>query len=423
MTTFERPTGSPAALRATAGRQDRAATTIDAVIEQARGSMTGLQEAWEGEASAAAQVSLRGLVTMLEDARSAVAGVGGHLRTYADVLERAQNATDTLQNDYDTVTASYRQQVREYPDDWQSLLWQYDAAVAELRGIHRSHTDAVDDAARTLLRAVEAELPSFIRDHAQGTSDWFQEMATSWMRSVPVLRSFEPYLGLGMEVLPAAGAGVYGLFQIPRLRRYFTGESALTARWRPLGYLGDQHLLGRIPGYTSFMTGQGGRLSAFLMGTDQSANLLKVFGNASSGSRWATTLSTAGALRTLGVAGSIVGTGVSLVNVVSQGNPIEAFQHNGTEYLADIAELGFNASLTAALIAPNPVTVGAAVVTGVAYAGLEIWNHREEIGQAIGDGIEAIGNLADDVTDAVGRVVEDPVGAAKDAISWLNPFD
>ncbi|MEV4095162.1 hypothetical protein [Streptosporangium saharense] len=114
---------------------------------------------------------------------------------------------------------------------------------------------------------------------------------------------------------------------------------------------------------------------------------------------------TAGALRTLGVAGGVVSTLYSGANVASQGNPVDAFRRNGAGYVADVAELGFNASLTAAMVCPNPLTVGATVAFGAVYVGAKVVEHwddvkkgAEKVGAAIGDG-------------------------AKKVLSSLNPFD
>ncbi|WP_328708341.1 hypothetical protein [Microbispora hainanensis] len=114
---------------------------------------------------------------------------------------------------------------------------------------------------------------------------------------------------------------------------------------------------------------------------------------------------TAGALRSIGIVGSVASTGFSVANVISQGNPKEAFKRNGAGYVADIAEVGFNASLTAAMVCPNPFTVGATVVTGAVYVGAKVVEHWDDIeagakkvGKAIGEG-------------------------ARKVFSSLNPFD
>lgn len=120
---------------------------------------------------------------------------------------------------------------------------------------------------------------------------------------------------------------------------------------------------------------------------------------------------TAGLLRGAGVAGSAFGTAAGVADLVSRGNPVEAFQNDPSGYSVAVTGTAFNASMTAALIAPNPVTVGAAVVTGVAYAGTLVWDNwdtltdwqtYEDIGSAIGDGAEAVGDAIGDGVEAVG---------------------
>ncbi|MEU6407504.1 hypothetical protein [Microbispora sp. NPDC046933] len=113
--------------------------------------------------------------------------------------------------------------------------------------------------------------------------------------------------------------------------------------------------------------------------------------------RLGTVARTAGAFRALGVVGSVVSTGYSAANVISQGDPREAFKRNGAGYVADIAEVGFNASLTAAMICPTPVTIGATVITGAVYVGAKVVEHWDDIeagakkvSKAIGDGAKKL---------------------------------
>lgn len=120
----------------------------------------------------------------------------------------------------------------------------------------------------------------------------------------------------------------------------------------------------------------------------------------------------AGLARGLGIAGGVVSTGAGLANLIDQGNPVEAFKARGTEYAADVASTAFSASSTAFFVAPTPVTAGATIVTGVAWLGLEAWNHREEIAE-----------VWNDATDAVGDFAEGAADVAEDVGGFLNPFD
>jgi hypothetical protein len=110
------------------------------------------------------------------------------------------------------------------------------------------------------------------------------------------------------------------------------------------------------------------------------ANILKVGKNAGAASRVAgasrlgafasgagAALRTAGWWRATGIAGGLVSTGIGIIDVAQEGNPVAAFKRDGAGYVAKVSGTAFNASLTAAMIAPNPVTIGAAVVTGAVY--------------------------------------------------------
>ncbi|MEV6956390.1 PE-PGRS family protein [Streptomyces sp. NPDC051183] len=114
---------------------------------------------------------------------------------------------------------------------------------------------------------------------------------------------------------------------------------------------------------------------------------------------------TGGFLRGAGVVGGVASTGLSIANVASQGWPDEAFKKKGAGYIADIAEVGFNASLTAAMVAPTPITIGAAVVTGAIYGGLKIYEHRKAIGEGLSKAKDWVGDKA------------------KSAAKKLNPFN
>lgn len=61
----------------------------------------------------------------------------------------------------------------------------------------------------------------------------------------------------------------------------------------------------------------------------------------------------------------------------------------------------FNGSATAFFIAPNPVTAGAVVVTGLVYAGTEVWDNWPEISNAVSEGVDWAGDRLDDVGDAI----------------------
>nr|WSX50420.1 PE-PGRS family protein [Streptomyces sp. NBC_00974] len=115
---------------------------------------------------------------------------------------------------------------------------------------------------------------------------------------------------------------------------------------------------------------------------------------------------TAGLLRGAGVVGGVFSTAYSAMNVVAQGDPRKHFgsRESGAKYVADVAEVGFNASMTAAMIAPNPWTLGAVAVTGLVYGGAKIVEHW--------DGIKAGAGKAKDWAE----------NKAKSVAKKLNPF-
>ncbi|MFE2373913.1 PE-PGRS family protein [Streptomyces sp. NPDC059398] len=88
-----------------------------------------------------------------------------------------------------------------------------------------------------------------------------------------------------------------------------------------------------------------------------------------------------GFLRATGVFGGVYSTAYSAVNVYKQGNPRAHFDNReaGASYVADWAELGFNASSTWAMVSPNQYTVGATAVTGAVWAGAKVVEHWDDV--------------------------------------------
>ncbi|RZE74899.1 PE-PGRS family protein [Streptomyces albidoflavus] len=120
------------------------------------------------------------------------------------------------------------------------------------------------------------------------------------------------------------------------------------------------------------------------------------------------TVKTAGFFRTTNVVGNALSTGVSVANVVSHGNPVNAFKEKGAEYVADVAEVGFNASLTAATVAPNPVTIGLVVGTGLIYGGAKVVENWDDIKKGAGKAV-------DWAKDTGGKVLDGAKDLAKKA--------
>ncbi|MFG2968556.1 PE-PGRS family protein [Streptomyces sp. NPDC048288] len=126
-----------------------------------------------------------------------------------------------------------------------------------------------------------------------------------------------------------------------------------------------------------------------------------------------------GFIRYAGIGGGLIATGISAANVWAQGNPREAYKKKGAGYVADVAELGFNASLTAAMIAPNPVTVGLTIGTGLIYAGAEVVDHWDDIKAGTGQAVE----WADDAASKAGEGLAHGARAVAKAANPMNWFD
>ncbi|MFF1275229.1 mucin-2 [Streptomyces marokkonensis] len=170
----------------------------------------------------------------------------------------------------------------------------------------------------------------------------------------------------------------------------------------------------------------GGRLYAW------EANLLKVGNNVGSASRAAgasrlgalkagagAALRTGGWWRAAGIGGGVVATGVGAFDVYQEGNPVEAFKRDKLGYVSKVSGVAFNASLTAAMVAPNPVTIGAAVVTGAVYGGVTLWENRETIKEFPGKVADAGAWAGKKVAEGAGKLAD----GAKKLGSALNPFD
>lgn len=134
-------------------------------------------------------------------------------------------------------------------------------------------------------------------------------------------------------------------------------------------------------------------------------------------------LRVAGGLRALGILGGAVATADSVVGLVNGWDQIDDNWNDGAhgkaKVIGDFAEVGFNASLTAAMIAPNPVTWGAVAVTGVIYGGARLVEHWDDVTDAVGDAADWTGDKISDAADAVGDTISDGFDAVKD--SKLNP--
>lgn len=168
------------------------------------------------------------------------------------------------------------------------------------------------------------------------------------------------------------------------------------------------------PGLVSALTGSeeaaalGGYMKngKFFIPTAAEANLARVaqqggLANAAKAAGW---------LRGAGVVGGVTATAFGVANLATYDTAM--IKADPGKFATDLSGTAFNASLTALAVAPNPVTAGLAVGTGLVYGGCLIWENRE----AIGDGLEKAG-------DWIGDKAEDVGSGLKKVGSALNPFD
>ncbi|MFH9072237.1 hypothetical protein [Streptomyces alboflavus] len=129
-------------------------------------------------------------------------------------------------------------------------------------------------------------------------------------------------------------------------------------------------------------------------------------------------LRTSGFWRTTGIAGSAAATGVGAFEVVQQGNPVEAFKRDKAGYTSDVSGTLFNASLTAAMINPNPVFIGAVIATGTVYGVSSIIDNWGTVKKFPGKVAEAGGWAARKTREGAGKLVS----GGKKFFSSVNPF-
>ncbi|KES07980.1 mucin-2 [Streptomyces toyocaensis] len=162
------------------------------------------------------------------------------------------------------------------------------------------------------------------------------------------------------------------------------------------------------------------------------ANLLKVGKNAGALSRATgasrlsafasgagSALRTGGFWRTAGIGGSAVSTVIGAVDLAQEGHPIEAFKRDKAGYVAKASGVAFNATLTAAMVAPTPITIGAAAVTGTVYGVATIVDNWETVKEFPGKVADAGAWAGEKISEGAGKLAD----GAKSLGSALNPFD
>lgn len=122
-----------------------------------------------------------------------------------------------------------------------------------------------------------------------------------------------------------------------------------------------------------------------------------------------------------GIYGNARGTIEGVLDLFDQGNPVRVYHERGSDYAADWAETGFNASAVAFVVAPTPATALAVVGTAAAWGVSAHWNHipfhdnMEDAAEQVGVVGRAGAAMADDAWDAGWDAGEDAVGGALDA--------
>ena len=172
--------------------------------------------------------------------------------------------------------------------------------------------------------------------------------------------------------------------------------------------------------WTTTVINSAGETETLVVGRN-ATNLLRVARSAQGLSRATDVLKVAGGLRVLGIAGSAFATADSLVALGNNwGEMGENWSEGGAQgkakVIGDFAEVGFNASLTAAMVAPSPVTWGAVAVTGVVYGGARLVEHWDDVTKAVGDATTWVGDTVDRGVDAVTNTIGDGVDEIKDTI-------
>ncbi|MGW2817727.1 PE-PGRS family protein [Streptomyces sp. NPDC001415] len=249
-------------------------------------------------------------------------------------------------------------------------------------------------------------------------AEWGQRLET-WTPPIRSLAAPGTWLPSKLGALASGSAAYQDASQIPTVSGYLGTRIGMGMDWvRRSGLMTAPRLFG-ISGNSAidFLVGSdrlakmyGGLThSGQIPGRAANASLWKVTRNAAADARlfgngrWAALgkgLNTAGKaggfLRGAGVVGGVFSTVYSGANVWAQGNPASHFtdREHGAKYVADVAEVGFNASLTAATVAPNPFTLGAVAVTGAVWAGAKVVEHWDDIKDGAGKAADWVGDKA-----------------------------
>lgn len=180
-------------------------------------------------------------------------------------------------------------------------------------------------------------------------------------------------------------------------------------------------------------TGREARMLRFLAagGRVTEENVLPLFNNGVVGRSvqrlpgmgWLGRAGTSTVLRRAGMAGGLYTGVTATVDLIGQGDPVDAYRREGAGYVADVAGTAFGYSSALFLAAPTPATGALMVGTGVVWLGAEAWNHRDEIVDAWDGATDWAGDRLDGAARAVGGVAGDARDLAEgmaDTLSFWN---
>ncbi|MFR0358967.1 PE-PGRS family protein [Streptomyces sediminimaris] len=231
---------------------------------------------------------------------------------------------------------------------------------------------------------------------------WFPSKLSQWAQTVPGTKSkVAEWTGKGYDAirgLKFMRSPIWKGVSANKAINFIVGSDSLAARYGGLTHSGQA--VARAGNASLFEVSGNIYSKARGLGFSRTASLGK--GLAGAGK-------VAGVLRGAGIAGSAAATVFSTANVVAQGNPVKAFQRNGAGYVADVAEAGFNASMTAAMIAPNPVTIGLAVGFGAVYAGAKVVQHWDDIKKGAGEAKKWVGDKVHDLGKSIAKSKANPM--------------
>lgn len=439
------PRGDAGAMRCHAGELRRLAVDLARQSAALRLEQARLGTAWSGSAAARAYATVTGLSASADQAAAAMSTAAAAVSTYAESLEQARedvlrlrrrraDADDELSHG---LSVARRTEVEPlaHARAVDALQDAHRARLAALAAEHDRVGDDADRAGLRLRRVLEGTRGPFVRGHRESLEDHYGGVVAALLGTLPVLSqhpdAVRALVWASMTSLPSVAKGwttgkllgawavetwrLRELGVVPPIRPTNLTLAAKLAQSRSASlqswFLADNVLTG----------------AAAMRGQSLATVYTRSSGLASFGRN-------VGWFRGAGVVGAASATVLSGLNVAAQGNPVDAFRENGAGYVADVGETLFNGSVAAMLIAPNPVTATAVVVTGLVYVGAEVYAHREQIAALATDGVrmaadvarrgaDVAGDVIGTVDDAVDTALEHGVDAAKRVGSALNPFD